>query len=31
MQLTFHKELVDTCLDMMARYAFLTCSSMPKR
>ncbi|ELT92478.1 hypothetical protein CAPTEDRAFT_148419 [Capitella teleta] len=27
----FHKELVETCVDMMSRYAFSTCSSMPKR
>ncbi|XP_064629998.1 tuberin-like isoform X3 [Lineus longissimus] len=28
---TFHKELTETCLDMMARYTFSSCSSMPKR
>ncbi|XP_074649402.1 tuberin-like [Tubulanus polymorphus] len=27
----FHKELSDTCIDMMARYTFSSCSSMPKR
>ena len=28
---TFHKELTETCIDMLARYTFSTCSSLPKR
>ena len=27
----FHKELMETCIDMMSRFAFSTCASMPKR
>lgn len=27
----FHKELMETCIDMMARYTFSTCGTMPKR
>jgi len=29
--LTFHKELQETCVDVMARYAFSTHASVPKR
>ncbi len=29
--LEFHKELMETCVDLMARYTFSTCASMPKR
>ncbi|CAH1794876.1 unnamed protein product [Owenia fusiformis] len=29
--LTFHKELTETCIDMMARYTFSTITTMPKR
>lgn len=29
--LTFHKELTETCVDLLARYAFATCSAQPKR
>ncbi|XP_050540898.1 tuberin-like isoform X2 [Daktulosphaira vitifoliae] len=29
--LTFHKELTETCMDLLARYAFATCSALPKR
>ena len=28
---TFHRELTETCVDMMARYTFSSCSTMPKR
>ncbi|XP_060838182.1 tuberin isoform X2 [Rhopalosiphum padi] len=31
MLLTFHKELTETCMDLLARYAFATCSAIPKR
>lgn len=27
----FHKELRDTCVDMLSRYAYFTSSSIPKR
>ena len=27
----FHKELMETCIDMMARYTFSTCATMPRR
>ncbi|KAJ1527617.1 hypothetical protein ONE63_007580 [Megalurothrips usitatus] len=27
----FHMELTETCIDLMARYTFSTCSAMPKR
>ena len=27
----FHKELMETCIDMMSRFAFSTCATMPKR
>ena len=27
----FHRELMETCIDAMARYTFSTCASMPKR
>lgn len=29
--LMFHKELTETCMDLLARYAFATCSALPKR
>lgn len=29
--LTFHKELTETCMDLLARYAYATCSALPKR
>lgn len=29
--LIFHKELTETCMDLLARYAFATCSALPKR
>ncbi|XP_050444478.1 tuberin [Adelges cooleyi] len=29
--LIFHKELTETCMDFLARYAFATCSALPKR
>lgn len=29
--LTFHRELTETCMDLLARYAFATCSAIPKR
>lgn len=29
--MTFHVELTETCIDLMARYTFSTCSSIPKR
>lgn len=29
--MTFHRELTDTCNDLLARYAFATCSALPKR
>ena len=28
---TFHKELTETCVDMMARYTFSGCTSLPTR
>jgi tuberous sclerosis protein 2 len=27
----FHVELTETCIDLMARYTFSTCSAVPKR
>lgn len=27
----FHKELLDTCIDMLSRYAHFTSASFPKR
>lgn len=27
----FHRELTETCIDLMARYTFSTCSAVPKR
>lgn len=29
--LTFHEELTETCIDLMARYAFSPCSALPRR
>ncbi|XP_054271198.1 tuberin isoform X2 [Macrosteles quadrilineatus] len=29
--MNFHKELTETCIDLMARYTFSTCSALPKR
>ncbi|KAL3274359.1 hypothetical protein HHI36_015757 [Cryptolaemus montrouzieri] len=29
--LTFYKELTETCIDLMARYAFSPCSALPRR
>ncbi|PSN43169.1 hypothetical protein C0J52_09893 [Blattella germanica] len=29
--MTFHVELTETCIDLMARYTFSTCSALPKR
>jgi tuberous sclerosis protein 2 len=29
--MTFHVELTETCIDLMARYAFSSCSVVPKR
>ena len=29
--MTFHVELTETCIDLMARYTFSTCSAIPKR
>ncbi|XP_066593113.1 tuberin [Prorops nasuta] len=29
--MTFHIELTETCIDLMARYSFSTCSACPKR
>lgn len=29
--MTFYKELTETCLDLMARYAFSPCSALPRR
>lgn len=29
--MTFHVELTETCIDLMARYTFSTCSVVPKR
>jgi len=29
--LTFHQELTETCVDLMARYAFADCSALPTR
>lgn len=28
---SFHKELTETCLDLMSMYTFATCSPVPKR
>lgn len=28
---TFYEELTETCLDLMARYAFSPCSALPRR
>jgi len=28
---TFHKELLETCIDMLLRYAYFNSSSLPKR
>lgn len=29
--MTFHVELTETCIDLMARYTFSSCSAAPKR
>lgn len=29
--LTFHRELMETCIDLMSRVAFTNCSALPKR
>lgn len=29
--LAFHKELTETCMDLLARYAFATCSALSQR
>ena len=29
--LTFHQELTETCVDLMARYSFSNCGVSPKR
>nr|CAD7416579.1 unnamed protein product [Timema cristinae] len=29
--MNFHMELTETCIDLMARYTFSTCSAQPKR
>jgi len=29
--MTFHVELTETCIDLMARYTFSSCSAVPKR
>lgn len=29
--MTFYEELTETCLDLMARYAFSPCSALPRR
>lgn len=29
--MTFHRELTETCIDLMARYTFSTCAAMPVR
>jgi tuberous sclerosis protein 2 len=29
--MTFHVELTETCIDLMARYTFSSCSVVPKR
>ncbi|XP_063234483.1 tuberin isoform X2 [Bacillus rossius redtenbacheri] len=29
--MNFHMELTETCIDLMARYTFSTCSALPKR
>lgn len=29
--MAFHRELTETCIDLMARYTFSTCSAVPKR
>jgi tuberous sclerosis protein 2 len=29
--MTFHQELTETCVDLMARYAFADCSALPTR
>uniref|UniRef100_A0A0K8TBU2 Tuberin n=1 Tax=Lygus hesperus TaxID=30085 RepID=A0A0K8TBU2_LYGHE len=31
MQMSFHKELTETCIDLMAMYTYSTCSPVPKR
>ncbi|CAA9997539.1 unnamed protein product [Nesidiocoris tenuis] len=30
-QMSFHKELTETCIDLMAMYTYSTCSPVPKR
>ena len=30
-KMQFHRELMETCIDALARYTFSTCASMPKR
>jgi tuberous sclerosis protein 2 len=29
--LTFHTELTETCIDLMARHTFSSCSALPRR
>lgn len=29
--MTFYEELNETCIDLMARYAFSPCSALPRR
>ncbi len=29
--LTFHRELTDTCVDLMSRVLFTNCSALPRR
>lgn len=28
---TFHRELTETCIDLMSRVAFTSCSALPKK